>query len=890
MREIPKVYNPKKIEEKWYPRWESAGYFTPDMSSNATPYCIVIPPPNVTGYLHMGHALQHTLMDVLIRWRRMQGYKTLWLPGTDHAGISTQVVVERQLVQEGLSRADLGRERFEKRVWEWKEHSGGTIQRQMRIEGASCDWTRERFTLDERLSRAVREVFVRLYEEGLIYRGEYIVNWCPRCQTSISDLEAPKEPVQGKLYYIAYPVDGTGERVVVATTRPETMLGDTGVAVNPADERYRKYHGKSAILPIIGRKLPFVTDEAVEMEFGTGVVKVTPAHDPNDFRIGNKHGLPLISVIDKTAVMTIEAGPQFAGLDRFEARKRVLEELERQSLLVRVEDYTHSVGHHDRCKTIVEPLVSTQWFMRMKGLAEEAIKAVEDRRTRFIPESWEKVYFDWLRNIQDWCISRQLWWGHRIPAWYCPNNHITVARQAPGACATCGSREISQDEDVLDTWFSSALWPFSTLGWPDDTEDLRTFYPTDVLVTGYDIIFFWVARMMMMGLKFAGDVPFRTVFVTNLVRDAEGQKMSKMKGNVIDPLEVFDRFGTDAVRCALAAAATWSSDIALQESKLETMRNFANKIWNASRFVLLNCDERVAPEWTQSEFAPFTVADRWIISRLNRAIADVTEALEGFRFHEAAQLLYHFFWDDFCDWYIELSKPLVTAKEESAAVQAARNRIVYVLETALRLLHPFMPFITEELWQRLPGARNRPSSICIAEFPKVDRSKIDAAVEREMDMIIEIITRVRNIRSEFNISPSQLIELWLEVKDKRSRSIIVENESHIKRLARVERIVPAEIVPPQIGRMAARSVAADVEIIIPLEGLVDIDKERTRLQKERDKLKKEAEGLLDRLNNPDFVARAPEDVVAANRQRFDDLKTRIKKLDEALDFWNAMSK
>ncbi|MCS6885317.1 MAG: valine--tRNA ligase [Acidobacteriota bacterium] len=888
--QIPKVYDPTEIERKWYPIWEGKGYYVAQAESDKPAFCIAIPPPNVTGYLHMGHALQHTLMDILTRWRRMQGYNALWLPGTDHAGISTQIVVERQLAEEGLTRYDLGREEFEKRVWQWKEHAGGTIQRQIRREGASCDWTRERFTLDEGLSQAVREVFVRLYEEGLIYRGSYIVNWCPKDQTALSDLEAPKEEVRGKLYYINYKVKDSNEFVTVATTRPETMLGDTAVAVNPSDERYRHLHGRVAILPIVGRELPFITDEIVEPDFGTGVVKVTPAHDPNDFRMGLRHSLAQVVVIDKQGKMTEAAGAEFAGLDRFEARKKLVAMLKDQGLLVKVEDYIHKVGHCQRCHTVIEPLVSTQWFCRMREMADAAIAAVKDGRTQFIPESWAKVYFDWLENIQDWCISRQLWWGHRIPAWYCQDClKVTVARTDPQNCSSCGSEKILQDEDVLDTWFSSALWPFSTLGWPEQTADLKTFYPTSVMITGFDIIFFWIARMMMMGLKFMGDVPFRKVFITGLVR-VEGEKMSKMKGNVVDPLDVFERYGTDAVRFTLASAVGSSADVDLQMikrkgadgeeireyPKMEAARNFANKIWNAARFVLLNIEgTKHNPAAFEGELGLY---DRWILSKLNHTIERFNDALENFRFFDATQTLYHFFWDDFCDWYIELSKPLVTAKDPSAESVRARERMLYVLERSLRMLHPVMPYITEELWHMLP---HEGETISLAPFPTADLSAIDESVEADMNSVISLITKIRNVRAEMNIPNAESVKVKLAIKDEHLSKIVASATEAIKRLARCSEVEILDQLPEM--RSCARAVITGIDIAIPLEGLIDLDKERERLKKELLKIETEAEKLQARLANPNFVERAQPEVVEQSRLRLADLHVQRQTITKTLE-------
>jgi valyl-tRNA synthetase len=915
--EIPKAYDPKEVEGRWYPIWESRHYFTPEANANprARVFSMVIPPPNVTGYLHMGHALNHTLQDTLARWRRMSGDRVLWLPGTDHAGIATQKVVEDRLAMEGASRRDLGREKFVERVWEWKAHSGGTIQRQMRILGDSVDWTRERFTMDESLSNAVKEVFVRLYDEGLIYRGEYMVNWSPGLQTAISDLEVEMKQVKGKLYHIAYPVGHAvtnrveglaeayegqvefsgwlktpdGDFVVVATTRPETMLGDTAIAFNPEDERYRALAGKSATLPLVGRETPFIQDEVVEKDFGTGFVKVTPAHDPNDFAMGRRHDLEFIQVIGKDAKITNDAPEKYRGLDRYEARKQVVADLEALGLLLKTEDYTHNVGHCQRSGVAIEPLVSTQWFMRMKPLAEPAIAAVREGRTKFVPESAAKIYFNWLENIQDWCVSRQLWWGHRIPAWYTPDGQPVVARDEQEARRRLAERgedpnvALRAEEDVLDTWFSSQLWPFSTLGWPDQTEDLKTYYPTDVLVTGFDIIFFWVARMMMMGLKFMGEVPFRTVYINALILDPEGQKMSKTKGNVINPLDVFDKYGTDAARFALTAASTAGLTLSLQESKLESARNFANKIWNATRFVLLNCDDVLdtqggAPLDWETEIAPPELADQWILSRLNRVGLEVRDALAEFRFHEAASTLYHFFWNDFCDWYIEMSKPFVTAKEPTPQSTAVKRRIVYVLEHSLRLLHPVMPFITEELWQRLP---HKGETISLAEFTPGDPARIDERAEREMALVIEVITRLRNIRSTFNIAPSIPLKAQIAPADASTRDLIARMEDHVKRLARIEELQIVDKLPARKG--SARAVVGASEIAVPLEGLIDFENERSRLEKELNKLINERGGLEKRLSNQDFISRAAPDVVETTRARAEELDDQVAKLRAVIE-------
>jgi valyl-tRNA synthetase len=870
--DIPSRYDPRAAEERWYPVWESRGDFTPDMASAGAPYCIVIPPPNVTGYLHMGHALQHTLMDILVRRKRMQGGKVLWLPGTDHAGIATQVVVERQLADEGTSRQQLGREEFVRRVWDWREHSGGTIQRQIRREGASVDWTRERFTLDDGLSHAVKEVFVTLYEQGLIHRGARMVNWCVE-HGALSDLESPKEETTGQLTEIRYPVKDSDEFITVATTRPETMLGDTGVAVNPADERYSHLLGKTVVLPLMNREIPVVADAAVEREFGTGAVKVTPAHDPTDFEIGQRHGLPQVVVIGLDGRMTAEAG-RFAGMERYEARRAVLEALAEAGLIGEQRDYKHQVPRCQRCKQTIEPLVSEQWFLEVKDMAAAALEAVRDGRTRFVPERWAKVFTDWMENIQPWCISRQLWWGHRIPAWYCVNGHTTVARTVPDGCGTCGSSELAQDEDVLDTWFSSALWPFSTLGWPDDRGDVEVFYPTSVLVTGFDIIFFWVARMMMMGIKFIGDVPFREVVVTGLILDGKGEKMSKTRNNVVDPLDVFDKYGVDATRFALAASAQAGSDVRWRDDRVEEYRNFATKIWNAARFVLMNLGDLDRIGWVDTPGAPATLADRWILGRLNETALAVNRALDEYRFHEAAGQLYHFFWDEFCSWYIELAKPLVASAESNEAVEGARSRIAHVLETSLRLASPFMPYLTEELWQRLP---HEGDSVGLAAYPAGDESLIDRDAEADAAVVIELISKVRNMRSEMNLS-SRPLRLAVAATDTRVEALVRSNEADIRRLARLE----AVDYVGDLGSLgpAVRDVIVGAALAVPLEGLVDLQAERARLQKELEKAQSERGPMARRLETPNFVERAAAEVVEATRKRVDDLDHRIARLEE----------
>ncbi|MGB9178221.1 MAG: valine--tRNA ligase, partial [Pyrinomonadaceae bacterium] len=813
--EIPKTYDPKHAEQEHYARWEEQGCFAPEINrdANAPVYSIVIPPPNVTGSLHMGHALQHTLMDVLTRYKRMCGYRTLWLPGMDHAGISTQLVVSRELKKEGLSRHDLGREKFTERVWQWKHESGGQITKQMRREGASVDWSRERFTMDEGLSRAVREVFVRLYEEGHIYRGARIVNWCPNDQTVLSDLEVEKEPVAGKLYYLQYTMKGSERRVTVATTRPETMLGDTAVAVSPNDERYKDLVGATLLLPLVNREIPVVADEFVDPEFGTGAVKVTPAHDPNDYEMGLRHNLPQVVVIDQHARMTEEAGADFNGLDRYKAREKVIEKFEELGLLEKIVDYEFSISKCDRCRTVVEPLISTQWFCKMDEMRDLALDLMRrESLPHFVPQAPnEKVYTAWLENLRDWTISRQLWWGHQIPAWYTEDGRVVVARSEEEARVQAGTDELTQDPDVLDTWFSSALWPFSTLGWPDETEDLKTFYPTSVLITARDIIFLWVSRMVMEGLKFVGREPFADVFITGTIFDKHGQRMSKTKGNGIDPLEVFDKYGVDATRLVLASIG--STDARWNDNQVESYRNFANKIWNAARFCLMNSEGASVGRGFESERETWALHDRWIMSRLNRAAHEVEHALADYDFHAAVQTLYHFFWDDFCDWYIELSKESVSNENASAERDAARSRVLTVLEQALRLLHPLMPYITEDLWQRLPGAdekllhdayKGAQPTIMLTQYPQADAQMIDERAEWEMQSVIDLISRVRNIRSELNIKPQERVRVLVNSNDEKLRQVFDANTDQIKRLARASEIFIGDGL--DMPRASARAV------------------------------------------------------------------------------------
>ena len=893
MIEIPKTYDPKDAERHHYAHWEGRGYFAPEINQDpaAPVFTIVIPPPNVTGSLHMGHALQHTMMDVLTRHKRMLGYRTLWLPGMDHAGISTQLMVTRQLKKEGLTRHDLGREKFVARVWQWKQEYGGQILNQLRREGASVDWSRFRFTMDEDLSRAVRESFVRLYEEGMIYRGNRIVNWCPNDQTVLSDLEVLRESQRGKLYYFRYPFsDGSGA-ITVATTRPETMLGDTAVAVNPNDERYQTFLGRKLILPIVNREIPIVADDFVESEFGTGAVKVTPAHDPNDYDMGLRHSLEQVQVIDQFAKMTEAAGPDFAGLDRYKARELVIEKLEELGLVEKIVDYEFSISKCERCKTVLEPLISTQWFCRMDQLRDLALaKLHQDRKPKFVPEvPYEKVYSDWLENLRDWTISRQLWWGHQIPAWYTNDGELFVARTREEAAAKAGTNDLTQDEDVLDTWFSSALWPFSTLGWPDETADLKTFYPTSVLITARDIIFLWVSRMVMTGLKFIGPEPFDDVYVTGTILDKHGQRMSKTKGNGIDPLEVFDKFGVDATRLTLASVG--STDTRWNEKQVESYRNFANKIWNAARFCLMNADVAEVPD------DPFAGArttlplhDRWILSRLNQTAREVNAELAAYDFHGAVQTLYHFFWDDFCDWYIEFTKTAVTAEVSSPERTIARARLISVLDHALRLLHPFMPYLTEELWQKLPIARANllhrayagvEPTIMLSAYPRGEASLIDEAAEGEMSAVIDLISRVRNIRSEMNIKPGDRIHLMIAAKAD-LQPVFTASVDQIARLTRAAEVsIDGNAQTPKASARAV--LAGGAQVAVPLEGLVDFAQERARLDKEKEKLQKEATKLEAQLGNADFVERAPAEKVAELRARIGDIIQRTSVLNEMLE-------
>ena len=876
---LDKSYDPHRVEEKWYAHWEKQGYFRADEHSTRPPYCIVIPPPNVTGVLHIGHALNNTLQDILVRFKRMKGYEALWLPGTDHAGIATQNVVEKQLATEGLDRHALGREKFVERVWKWKAQSGGTIIGQLKKLGASCDWSRERFTMDEGLSEAVREVFIRLYQEGLIYRSHYIINWCPRCRTALADLEVEHQETPGKLYHLKYPIKGENRFLVVATTRPETMLGDTAVAVNPEDKRYQMDVGKKVVLPVVGREIPVIGDAYVDIEFGTGALKITPAHDFNDFEIGLKYGLEQIKVIDEEGRMS-ENTSRYQGLDRFECRRRIVEDFERDGVLLKIEDYRHMVGHCYRCKTVVEPNLSLQWFVRTKPLAQAAIESVRKGKTRIVPEHWEKTYFEWMENIRDWCISRQIWWGHRIPAWYCEAcGEVIVAKETPKACCKCGGERLRPETDVLDTWFSSGLWPFSTLGWPKETLELKRFYPTSVLVTGFDILFFWVARMMMMGLKFMGEVPFRDVYIHGLVRDEKGEKYSKTRGNVVDPLDLIERFGADALRFTLAALTMPGSDLKLSEARTDGYRHFANKIWNASRFALMNLEDFNLNEMEKNDPAEdFSLPDQWIRGRLNQVIREVEASLEAYAFNEATHALYQFVWHEFCDWYLELIKPSLYPNEDKKRRVLTQRTLLEVLDAILRMLHPFMPFITEEIWQQLPG-RKENESIMMAEFPRPHpRYDKEKAADR-MGLIIEVITALRNIRGEMNLPPGEQIVALLRSKNEEVRKTLCDQQSFIQTLARVKELTLGQDLEKPL--YSAFVVVRDVEIFVPMDRS-RMEEERKRLQKEIQKIEKEIAFVGKKLSNEQFLAKAPPEVVQEEKEKASQYQAVRKKLEENL--------
>jgi len=873
---MPTTYDPHIVEDKWYEYWEENKYFRSVVDPEKEPFCIVMPPPNVTGQLHMGHALDNTLQDILIRWRRMQGYNALWLPGTDHAGIATQAKVEEQLNKEGTNKYELGREKFLERVWAWKEQYGDRITHQLRRLGSSCDWDRERFTMDEGCSEAVREVFVRLYERGLIYRDYYITNWCPHCQTTISDIEVEHLDKPGQLYYIKYPVQGSqGEFITVATTRPETMLGDTAVAVHPEDERYMHLIGKTVILPLVEREIPIVADEYVEPEYGTGAVKITPAHDPNDFEVGRRHDLPSVQVIDRDARMTVDAGARYQGQDRWECRKRIVKDLQAKGLLVKIEDLSHAVGHCYRCASVIEPMLSKQWFVRMQPLAEPAIDASTDGRVQFIPERFAKVYLNWMGNIRDWCISRQLWWGHRIPVYYCRDcEEVIVSKTQPDKCS-CGSTNLEQDPDVLDTWFSSALWPFSTLGWPHKTMDLAYYYPTSVLVTGRDIIFFWVARMIFSGLEHMDDVPFREVFIHGLVMDALGRKMSKSLGNGVDPIEVIESHGADSLRFMLVTGNAPGNDLRFHFERLDGARNFANKIWNASRFALMNLQD-YAPEKSPGR-EQYTLADCWIVSRYQKTVQECTAFLEKYELGEAARVLYEFTWNELCDWYIELVKPRLYGKTGADDREVAQHLLASVLRGTLELLHPFMPFITEEIWQRLP---HRGTTVMRAPWPEYHPEQVDGPAEESMEIIMEVTRGIRQIRSEMNVPPGKQAEALIVTAVPALREVLTGNVAYIEGLANCQVKVLSGL--NETPEQAATAVARDIQIFVPLRGLIDIEKELARLNKDKLALEKDLARVEGKLNNPSFLDKAPDEVIVKERGKQAELSSKLSAINERL--------
>jgi len=863
-KEYPTRINPSDFEGEIYKDWTDKKYFHADEHSEKPPYSIVIPPPNVTGSLHMGHALNNTLQDIMIRFHKLNGYETLWMPGTDHAGIATQNVVERLLASEGTSRHELGREKFIERVWEWKAQSGGTIINQLRRLGCACDWDRERFTMDEGLSRAVRKVFVSLYKEGLIYRSDYIVNWCPRCHTALSDLEVEHEEIEGAFYHIYYPVKGTDIKLEVATTRPETMLGDTAVAVNPNDDRYKHLIGKTVILPLVDREIPIIGDEYVDMEFGTGCLKVTPAHDPNDFLLGIKHKLDNISVMDENAAIN-ENGGEFKGMDRFEARKAVVVKLAEKGLFVAKKTHQHKVGHCYRCKTVIEPRISLQWFLKIKGMSDEAVKAVQSGQIVIKPETWNKTFYNWMNDIRDWCISRQIWWGHRIPAWYCKCGEIMVEEETPEKCPRCGSTHLEQETDVLDTWFSSGLWPFSTQGWPENTDTLKKFYPTSTLITGFDILFFWVARMMMFGLKFMDKEPFKEVYLHALIRDKDGQKMSKSKGNVIDPLTMIDKYGADAFRFTLAAFAAQGRDIKLDEARIDGYRNFVNKIWNASRFILTGYEGQKFTADTK-----LSLEDKWILQNLKETEETVSKAIANYDFNEAALAVYHFFWHKFCDWYIELIKPRIydeTKKDDAYAVAA------YVIEKSLVLMHPFMPFVTEYIYQLV----TEKESIMLAEWEKFDFA-FDEEM-KEMEEIIELIGLIRNIRGEYNVSMSKQLKAYVKTDNEVTGTAFTKYKDMVMNLARLETL---EMTNTAVEK-ASQNIATSFEVYVSLEGLVDFAAEVAKLEKELAKLEKDANIYGGKLKNENYLKNARPDVIEKDKEKFAEIDDKMTKVKETIE-------
>ncbi len=878
--ELEKTYDPKSVEEKWYRFWEENNLFHSEKDTEKKPFTIVIPPPNITGVLHMGHGLNNTIQDIIIRWKRMQGYNTLWLPGTDHAGIATQNVVEKELAKQGKTRHQVGREQFIEMVWQWRENYGSKIIKQLRKFGASCDWQRERFTMDEGLSQAVREVFVRLFNEGLIYRGKYIINWCPRCQTALSDEEVEHETEQTFLYYILYPFKEGEGGLVVATTRPETMLGDTAVAVNPRDIRYKSHIGKILVLPLVNRELPIIGDSYVDSEFGTGAVKITPAHDPNDFEIGIRHDLEQVNIFNVDATINENGITDCIGMDRYECREVILEELKKSKFFIKQKPHTHEVGHCYRCHTVVEPYLSEQWFVRMKLLAQPAIETVENGETNFYPGRWKKVYMNWMTNIRDWCISRQIWWGHRIPVYYCEQcGDVFASVQEPGQCSSCGSKKIYQDDNVLDTWFSSQLWPFSTLGWPDDTEDLTYYYPTSVLVTDPGILFFWVARMIMIGKKFMNETPFKDVYIHGVVMDDKGRKMSKSLGNGIDPLEVVEKYGADAMRYTIINITPMGQNLLLSMDKFNVGARFANKIWNASRYILMNTKDIESGEVKEAEL---DTADKWILTLYEETVQKVNTCMEKYRFNEASALMYEFFWHEFCDWYIEISKIKLYGDDKKARSHAALM-LVRILEGCMRLLHPIMPFITEEIWQLIPMEKSK-KSIMIAEYPVFDKKNVYKTSKEKINLLKEINYNVRNIRGEMNIPPELKATVLIKTLNDRVSEVIKENIGVIKFLSKLENITYKEdIKKPD---RSAFAVGSGYEIYLPLTGLIDFEKEKMRLTKELEKLKAEVGKSENKLGNNQFIDKAPSSVVEKERERLETCKTAFSRVSGILESLN----
>ncbi|ACA44471.1 valine--tRNA ligase [Clostridium botulinum] len=874
-REMAKTYDPKEFEERLYKNWEEKSYFTPEVDENKKPYTIVLPPPNITGKLHLGHALDDTLQDILMRTKRMQGYSTLWLPGQDHASIATEVKVENELLKEGIVKKEIGREAFLEKVWEWTDEYRNKIRNQIKKLGCSLDFTRERFTMDEQLDKAVKHFFVKLYNEGLIYQGNRITNWCPKCKTALSDAEIEYSEHEGHFWHVKYPVVGSDEYLEIATTRPETMLGDTAVAVNPKDERYAHLVGKTLMLPLVNREIPIVADDYVDMEFGTGAVKITPAHDPNDYQVGKRHNLPEINVMFDDGRINYKE-TRYHEMDRYEARKAIVEDLKNEGFLVKIKEHNHNVSCHDRCNTVIEPIISKQWFVKMEELAKPAIEVVKNKKVKFVPERFDKTYFNWMENIQDWCISRQLWWGHRIPVWYCKDcGEVIVVTEEPTKCPKCNSEKLQQDNDVLDTWFSSALWPFSTLGWPDKTPDLKYFYPNNTLVTGYDIIFFWVARMVFSGLYCMDDIPFDTVLIHGIVRDSEGKKMSKSLGNGVDPIEVIDEYGADALRFTLVTGNAPGNDIRYYPERVEAARNFANKIWNASRFVLMNLDKDLMDKYKDNK--NYTIADKWILSRLNTVVKEVTENIEKFELGIASQKIYDFIWGEFCDWYIELVKPVLYGEDEQSK-GIAFNVLHKVLETSLQLLHPIMPFITEEIYTHL---YTEYESIVISKWPEYDEILKDEKSEKDMEYIIEAIKSIRNVRTEMNVPPSRKAKLMIYLTENEADRSFKEGEVYFQKLASASEVSFLENKETSDKNVSV--VTRGAEIFIPLLELVDIEKELERLNKEKEKLEKEIDRVEKKLANEKFVSKAPESVVNEEKEKGEKYKAMLKSVRESLE-------